>query len=70
MKIEPGKQREGMRIVLGGLKADQKVIINGLQRARPGIKVNASEHVEEEAAPEEPAEENTDTPTDDGNEGE
>ena len=63
VKIEPGKRHGDMRVIKGGLEAGAKVIINGLQRARPGIKVNAMAHQEE--AQQEPADEETNTPTDD-----
>ena len=35
-----GKQRGPSRVILGGLAAGQKVIVQGLQRARPGEKVS------------------------------
>jgi RND family efflux transporter MFP subunit len=37
--IRPGPTFEGLRIVRSGLKPDDRVIINGLVRARPGAKV-------------------------------
>ena len=39
VKIEPGGLLEDMRVAKEGLDPDQRVIVNGLQRARPGIKV-------------------------------
>lgn len=38
-QIEPGPVQEGLQIVRSGLAADDKVIINGLMRVRPGAKV-------------------------------
>jgi multidrug efflux system membrane fusion protein len=29
-------------VVSGGLKAGEKVVVNGLQRVRPGMRVNAT----------------------------
>ena len=37
--IRPGPSYEGLRIVRSGLQPSDKVIINGLMRARPGTKV-------------------------------
>ncbi len=62
VNIEPGKLLKHLRVIKSGLEPDQRVIINGLQRARPGIKVNARAH---QQAPEKPADQDTDTPTDD-----
>ncbi len=36
-----GSLHDGLRVVKEGLTADDRVIVNGLMRARPGIKVNA-----------------------------
>src|SRR5262249_36486690 len=33
----------GLRVIKDGLTADDRVIVNGLQRARPGTKVNPQE---------------------------
>ena len=38
-QIKPGKVIDGMRVVEKGLKATDRVITNGIQRARPGSKV-------------------------------
>ena len=66
-KIKPGGLIEGMRVVKEGLEPGQRLIVNGLQRARPGIVV-------EIVAPRSPKENDIDepaeTPTDNGNEGE
>jgi len=41
--VQLGPLVEGLRVVKSGLKAGDKVVINGLQRVRPGIKVSAKE---------------------------
>jgi RND family efflux transporter MFP subunit len=37
--IVPGKLSDGLRIVTSGLKAGDRVVVNGLMRVRPGMKV-------------------------------
>ncbi len=37
--VELGPSDAGLRVILSGLKPDEKVVINGLQRARPGAEV-------------------------------
>ncbi len=37
--VELGSLQEGMRVIYSGLKPDERYIINGLQRARPGLPV-------------------------------
>lgn len=37
--VEPGQLNGGLRVIKSGLKADDKVIVNGLMRARPGSQV-------------------------------
>jgi RND family efflux transporter MFP subunit len=37
--IALGPMQEGLRVVTSGLKADDKVIIDGMQRVRPGVEV-------------------------------
>jgi RND family efflux transporter MFP subunit len=37
--VEIGALSDGLRVVTGGLTADDQVVINGLMRARPGAKV-------------------------------
>jgi RND family efflux transporter MFP subunit len=49
--IVPGQLDNGMRVVKEGLTASDRVIVNGLMRARPGVKVAA----EEAGAPAAPA---------------
>lgn len=41
--VELGTQVEKERIILDGVLPEERIIVNGLQRARPGIKVNATE---------------------------
>jgi RND family efflux transporter MFP subunit len=48
-QIELGPMYEGLRIVHQGLSSSDRIIVSGIQRARPGITVDA-----EERAPEEP----------------
>ena len=38
-----GRVIDGLRVVLEGVQAGDKVVVNGLQRARPNIAVKASE---------------------------
>ena len=42
-KVETGPLEKELRVVLSGLKADDRVIIKGLLMARPGVKVNPQE---------------------------
>jgi RND family efflux transporter MFP subunit len=37
--IVPGRLTDGLRIVTSGLKAGERVVVNGLMRVRPGMKV-------------------------------
>jgi multidrug efflux pump subunit AcrA (membrane-fusion protein) len=37
--IVPGRLFEGLRVVTDGLKPGDKVVVNGLMRVRPGMKV-------------------------------
>ena len=48
--VELGNQRGDMRIVTSGLKAGERVIVKGLQRVRPGQKVEAETEVAKVAA--------------------
>ena len=41
--VELGAQRGENRIITGGLKAGEQVIVKGLQRVRPGQKVEAEQ---------------------------
>jgi len=40
--IQPGRLVDGLRVVTSGLKSGDRVVINGLQRIRPGMKVVAT----------------------------
>jgi RND family efflux transporter MFP subunit len=40
--VELGRLVDGYRVVKSGLKAHEKIVVNGLQRLRPGAKVTAS----------------------------
>jgi hypothetical protein len=37
--VEPGNLERGLRIVRTGLQRDDRIVINGMQRVRPGAKV-------------------------------
>lgn len=37
--VEPGNLERGLRIVRAGLRRDDRVVINGMQRVRPGVRV-------------------------------
>jgi RND family efflux transporter MFP subunit len=39
--VQPGPKIDGYRLVRSGLKGDEAIVIAGLQRVRPGAKVNA-----------------------------
>ena len=40
--IQLGRLIDGYRIVTAGLKAGERIVVNGLQRVRPGMKVSAT----------------------------
>jgi RND family efflux transporter MFP subunit len=40
--IQLGRLVDGYRVVTGGLKAGEPIVVNGLQRVRPGMKVSAT----------------------------
>jgi RND family efflux transporter MFP subunit len=40
--VRLGRLAEGLRVVEDGLKPGEKIVVNGLQRARPGTKVSAT----------------------------
>ena len=42
-RVTLGPLAEGLRIVADGLTAGERVVVNGLQRARPGARVSATE---------------------------
>lgn len=37
--VQPGTSMDGLRVIRSGLNADDWVVVNGLQRARPGVTV-------------------------------
>jgi RND family efflux transporter MFP subunit len=41
--VVPGQLDDGMRVIREGLSASDRVIVNGLMRARPGVKVAVQE---------------------------
>lgn len=45
-----GSLVDGLRVVASGLEADDRVIVNGLMRARPGVKVAPQESPDNKAA--------------------
>ena len=53
--VELGRLTDGLRIVSSGLRAGEKIVIDGLQRVRPGMKVAATEASMEPAAAAAPA---------------
>jgi RND family efflux transporter MFP subunit len=40
--VQLGRLIDGYRVVVGGLKAGEQIVVNGLQRVRPGMKVTAT----------------------------
>ena len=40
--VELGRLDEQMRVILSGLEANERIIVNGIQRARPGMPVTPS----------------------------
>ena len=52
--VQMGPQIEGMRVITDGLRADDWVIVNGVQRARPGARVAPERIGGDEAAPPDP----------------
>jgi hypothetical protein len=40
--VEIGRLTDGLRIVRKGVQAGEKVVVNGLMRVRPGVKVTAT----------------------------
>jgi RND family efflux transporter MFP subunit len=49
--VIPGQIDGGLRVIKDGLAANDRVIVNGLMRARAGIKVNAQEQAAPTASP-------------------
>lgn len=48
--VELGATEDRMRVVKTGIDANDRVIVNGIQRARPGMKVNPTEESAEDSA--------------------
>jgi multidrug efflux system membrane fusion protein len=40
--IQLGRLADGYRVVTAGLRAGERIVVNGLQRVRPGMKVSAT----------------------------
>ena len=40
--VQIGRLVDGLRVVTAGLKAGERIVVNGLQRVRPGMKVSAT----------------------------
>lgn len=40
-EIEPGALQDGLRVVLRGLRPGERIVVNGLQRVRPGALIKA-----------------------------
>jgi multidrug efflux system membrane fusion protein len=40
--VVPGRLSDGLRIVTSGLKPGERIVVNGLMRVRPGMKVSAT----------------------------
>jgi hypothetical protein len=45
-----GSLVDGLRVVTSGLDPNDRVIVNGLMRARPGVKVTPQESLDDKAA--------------------
>jgi len=61
--VEPGPVVGGLQVIRSGLKADEWVIVNGLQRARPGFPVTVQQGPMPDAASLPPADIPTTQPT-------
>lgn len=42
-EVTPGRAHAGLRVIASGLKAGEKIVVNGLQRVRPGSPVTPEE---------------------------
>jgi membrane fusion protein, multidrug efflux system len=49
--VQLGRSVDGLRVVAAGLHAGERVIINGLQRVRPGMPVAATEAPQQDGSP-------------------
>jgi multidrug efflux system membrane fusion protein len=38
-EVQLGVSVDGMRVILSGLKAGERIVVNGLQRVRPGVTI-------------------------------
>lgn len=50
-KVVLGPEIDGKRVIRSGLQAGEKIIVNGLQRARPGLPVTPEERVADQTNP-------------------
>jgi hypothetical protein len=41
--VSLGQVVDGLRVIKDGVSADDRVVVNGLMRVRPGLKVNPEE---------------------------
>jgi len=64
--VELGPRQGPRRVVLSGLAADDRVIVRGVQRARPGSRVNAVEQGTQEGVGARPADADVDADVDAG----
>ncbi len=53
-RVKPGRVNSGLRVIVDGLTTDDRVIVTGLQRVRPGTKVSPLEEKESAVAVETP----------------
>jgi hypothetical protein len=49
--VETGRSIEGLRVIKSGLESGDVVIVNGLQRVRPGVTVSATQVAMDRDAP-------------------
>ena len=49
--VETGRSLEGLRVIKSGLESGDVVIVNGLQRVRPGVTVSATQVAMDQNAP-------------------
>jgi len=52
--VSLGRLVDGLRVIKSGLKADDRVVINGLMRVRPGARVAPQDGAIASAAPDAP----------------
>ncbi len=63
-KVSVGLLEEGLHVIDAGLQADERVIVSGVQRVRPGIKVQVESSVSPEPGAASPTPVATPPPTD------